>query len=170
MYWWFKKHWMTDTFFGYQFLNGSNPMMIKRCSKLPKNFPVTNDMVKSALPKESSLEKEMEKGNIFLCDYARLDGIVGNVIDGNQQYLATPLCLLFSNPQGKLLPIAIQLKQKPEAQNPIFLPTDSKHDSLLAKLFMRNTEFNKHELNFHLLRTHLLAEVFTMATLWALPS
>ncbi|XP_017556887.1 polyunsaturated fatty acid lipoxygenase ALOX15B-like [Pygocentrus nattereri] len=165
-----KKHWMTDTFFGYQFLNGSNPMMIKRCSKLPNNFPVTNDMVKSALPKESSLEKEMEKGNIFLCDYARLDGIVGNVIDGIQQYLAAPLCLLFSNPQGKLLPIAIQLKQKPEAQNPIFLPTDSKHDWLLAKLFVRNAEFNEHELNFHLLRTHLLAEVFTMATLRALPS
>ncbi|XP_036430857.1 polyunsaturated fatty acid lipoxygenase ALOX15B-like isoform X1 [Colossoma macropomum] len=165
-----KKHWMTDTFFGYQFLNGSNPMMIKRCSKLPKNFPVTNDMVKSSLPKESSLEKEMEKGNIFLCDYARLDGIVGNVIDGKQQYMAAPLCLLFSNPQGKLLPIAIQLKQKPEAENPIFLPTDSKHDWLLAKLFVRNAEFNEHELNFHLLRTHLLAEVFTMATLRALPS
>ncbi|KAL7877133.1 hypothetical protein SRHO_G00037760 [Serrasalmus rhombeus] len=165
-----KKHWRTDTFFGYQFLNGLNPMMIKRCSKLPNNFPVTNDMVKSALPKESSLEKEMEKGNIFLCDYARLDGIVGSVIDGIQQYLAAPLCLLFSNPQGKLLPIAIQLKQKPEAQNPIFLPTDSKHDWLLAKLFVRNAEFNEHELNFHLLRTHLLAEVFTMATLRALPS
>ncbi|KAL6487828.1 hypothetical protein MHYP_G00044540 [Metynnis hypsauchen] len=165
-----KKHWMTDTFFGYQFLNSSNPMMIKRCSKLPKNFPVANDMAKSTLPKESSLEKEMEKGNIFLCDYTRLDGIVANVIDGNQQYLAAPLCLLFSNPQGKLLPIAIQLKQKPEAQNPIFLPTDSKHDWLLAKLFVRNAEFNEHELNFHLLRTHLLAEVFTMATLRALPS
>ncbi|KAL7889443.1 hypothetical protein AOLI_G00017010 [Acnodon oligacanthus] len=149
-----KKHWMTDTFFGYQFLNGSNPMMIKRCSKLPKNFPVTNDM----------------KGKIFLCDYARLDGIVGNVIDGNQQYLTAPLCLLFSNPQGKLLPIAIQLKQKPEVQNPIFLPTDSKHDWLLANLFVRNAEFNEHELNFYLLRTHLLAEVFTMATLHALPS
>uniref|UniRef100_A0A3B4E976 Lipoxygenase domain-containing protein n=1 Tax=Pygocentrus nattereri TaxID=42514 RepID=A0A3B4E976_PYGNA len=165
-----KKHWMTDTFFGYQFLNGLNPMMIKRCSKLPNNFPVTNDMVKSALPKESSLEKEMEKGNIFLCDYARLGGIVGNVIDGIQQYLAAPLCLLFSNPQGKLLPIAIQLKQKPEAQNPIFLPTDSKHDWLLAKLFVRNAEFNENAVNFHLLRTHLLAEVFTMATLRALPS
>uniref|UniRef100_A0A3B4EEJ1 Lipoxygenase domain-containing protein n=1 Tax=Pygocentrus nattereri TaxID=42514 RepID=A0A3B4EEJ1_PYGNA len=164
-----KKHWMTDTFFGYQFLNGLNPMMIKRCSKLPNNFPVTNDMVKSALPKESSLEKEME-GNIFLCDYARLGGIVGNVIDGIQQYLAAPLCLLFSNPQGKLLPIAIQLKQKPEAQNPIFLPTDSKHDWLLAKLFVRNAEFNENAVNFHLLRTHLLAEVFTMATLRALPS
>ncbi|KAL7889444.1 hypothetical protein AOLI_G00017020 [Acnodon oligacanthus] len=149
-----KKHWMTDTFFGYQFLNGSNPMMIKRCSKLPKNFPVTNDM----------------KGKLFLCDYARLDGIVGNVIDGNQQYLTAPLCLLFSNPQGKLLPITIQLKQKPEENNHIFLPTDSKYDWLLAKLFVRNAEFNEYELNFHLLRTHLLAEVFTMATLRALPS
>ncbi|XP_022532085.2 polyunsaturated fatty acid lipoxygenase ALOX15B-like [Astyanax mexicanus] len=164
-----QQHWQEDEFFGYQTLNGLNPMLIERCTKLPSNFPVTEDMVRSSL-EGSSLETEMTKGNIFLCDYKRLKGFKGNKIDGKQQYLAAPLCLLYSTPEKTLKPIAIQLLQKPDKNNPIFLPTDSQWDWLLAKIFVRNAEFHEHELNFHLLRTHLLAEVFTIATLRNLPS
>ncbi|XP_039527425.1 hydroperoxide isomerase ALOXE3-like [Pimephales promelas] len=164
-----QEHWDEDEFFGYQFLNGLNPMMIQLCSTLPENFPVTDDMVKGSLG-GSSLEQEMEKGNIFLSDYKMLDELVGNVISGRQQYLTAPLVLLYCNPQGMMLPIAIQLRQKPTKDNPIFLPTDSKADWKLAKIFVRNAEFGVHEVDFHLLRTHLLAEVFTVATLRNLPS
>lgn len=55
-----RQHWQEDEFFGYQFLNGLNPMVIEKCTKLPKNFSVTEDMVKSFLPSVSSLQKEME--------------------------------------------------------------------------------------------------------------
>ncbi|XP_067255888.1 hydroperoxide isomerase ALOXE3-like isoform X2 [Chanodichthys erythropterus] len=164
-----REHWDEDEFFGYQFLNGLNPMMIQRCSKLPVNFPVTNDMVKDSL-RGSSLEQEMKKGKIFLSDYKMLDGLVGNVVSGRQQYLTAPLVLLYCNPHGMMLPIAIQLKQKPSKENPIFIPTDSKADWKLAKIFVRNAEFGVHEVDFHLLRTHLLAEVFTVSTLRNLPS
>ncbi|XDV21757.1 hypothetical protein PO909_026781, partial [Leuciscus waleckii] len=164
-----QEHWDEDEFFGYQFLNGLNPMMIQRCSTLPENFPVTDDMVKDSI-RGSSLEQEMEKGNIFLSDYKMMDGLVGNVVSGRQQYLTAPLVLLYCNPHGMMLPIAIQLRQQPSKDNPIFLPTDSKADWKLAKLFVRNAEFGVHEVDFHLLRTHLLAEVFTVATLRNLPS
>lgn len=52
--------WMDDRVFGYQFLNGCNPCVIERCDELPKNFPVTNDMVKDFLDRGMDLEKEIK--------------------------------------------------------------------------------------------------------------
>ncbi|XP_062380300.1 hydroperoxide isomerase ALOXE3-like [Sardina pilchardus] len=164
-----QKHWAKDDFFGYQFLNGLNPMMIQRCLELPKKFLVTEEMVKGLLG-ESTLEAEITKGNIFLCDYKMLDGLTGNAVNDRQQYLTAPLVLLHLNHHGKMLPIAIQLRQTPGDGNPIFLPTDHKNDWLLAKIFVRAAEFSVQEVDFHLLRTHLLAEVFTVAMLRHLPS
>ncbi|KAL6469609.1 hypothetical protein MHYP_G00207280 [Metynnis hypsauchen] len=166
-----RQHWDSDEFFGYQFLNGPKPMVIKRCSKLPHNFPVTDDMVKSSLGGRC-LQREIQEGNIFLCDYKRLSGFKGNMINDRRQTLTAPLCLLYRTPEKKLIPIAIQLQlyQEPSEENPIFLPTDSIWDWLLAKTFVRSAGFHEHELNVHLLRTHLLAEVFSLATMRNLPS
>ncbi|KAL3999916.1 metalloproteinase inhibitor 2 [Sarotherodon galilaeus] len=155
------------TLFGYQFLNGVNPMLIRCCKALPKNFPVTGDMV--SLHGGGSLADEMMKGNIFLCDYKLLDGVQPNTINRKKQYLMAPLILLQKTPDNKLMPIAIQLKQKPAKDNPIFLPTDSEYDWLLAKIFVRSADFNFYEVSVHLLRTHLLAEVFTVSLLHNLP-
>ncbi|XP_041855695.1 arachidonate 12-lipoxygenase, 12R-type-like [Melanotaenia boesemani] len=160
-------HWKDDDFFGFQFLNGINPTLIRLCDELPPNFPVTHEMVfKDGL---CSLEDEMEKGNIFLCDYKILDGVKANIIKGQQQYLMAPLVLLHKTSDNKLKPIAIQLKQKATEDNPIFTPHDSEYDWLLAKIFVRSADFNLHELNTHLLRTHLLAEVFSVSLLRNLP-
>uniref|UniRef100_A0A8C9V277 Hydroperoxide isomerase ALOXE3-like n=1 Tax=Scleropages formosus TaxID=113540 RepID=A0A8C9V277_SCLFO len=164
-----QEHWKEDAFFGYQFLNGVNPMVIKRCSKLPRNFPVTDDMVRPFLEPGTCLAAELQRGNIFLCDYKILEGLPTNAINQKQQYQAAPLCLLYKNAEDKLLPIAIQLNQQPGDLNPIFLPSDCEHDWLLAKMCVRSAEFCEHQLNSHLLRAHLLAEVFAMATLRTLP-
>uniref|UniRef100_A0A671X3Q8 Arachidonate lipoxygenase 3 n=1 Tax=Sparus aurata TaxID=8175 RepID=A0A671X3Q8_SPAAU len=135
-----QEHWKEDAFFGYQYLNGVNPMLIRRCTTLPSNFPVTDGMV--FLRGQSSLKEEIEKGNIFLVDYKLLDG---------------------------LMPIAIQLKQTPADDNPIFFPTDSEYDWLMAKIFVRSADFNLHQLNVHLLHTHLLAEAFVVSLLRNVP-
>nr|XP_033481043.1 arachidonate 15-lipoxygenase B-like isoform X2 [Epinephelus lanceolatus] len=162
-----QEHWKEDVLFAYQFLNGVNPMLIRRCSALPDNFPVTDDMV---FPSgQFSLENEMENGNIFLCDYKRLEGVKANTIHGKQQYLMAPLVLLHKTPDDELMPVAIQLKQTPAEDNPIFLPTDSEYDWLTAKIFVRSADFNEHQVNVHLLRTHLLAEVFAVSLLRNVP-
>ncbi|MBN3311329.1 ALOX8 lipoxygenase, partial [Amia calva] len=163
-----KKHWQEDAFFGYQYLNGTNTTLIRRCDAIPANFPVTSKMVSPFLDK--SLEVELKAGNLFLVDYKLLDGIKGNVLKKIQQYVPAPLCLLYKKADGNLVPIAIQLKQKPGSENPIFLPNDSVDNWLLAKVLVRSADFNYFEWITHLLRTHLMAEVFCLATMRQLPS
>uniref|UniRef100_UPI00398F6E96 polyunsaturated fatty acid lipoxygenase ALOX15B-like n=1 Tax=Pristiophorus japonicus TaxID=55135 RepID=UPI00398F6E96 len=164
------KHWKEDTFFGYQYLNGSNPVLIKQCTAIPSKFPVTDEMVSPSLGPNTSLQHELQKGNIFIVDYEMLTGIPAHIINGNQQYLEPPMCLLYSNPENELIPIAIQIKQEPGPQNPIFFPNDSKYDWLLAKIWVRHADMQLHQLVSHLLKTHLFAEVFSIATLRKLPN
>ena len=52
--------WTSDVEFGRQMLNGVNPVIITKCTALPGNFPVTNDMVQSLLTRGMTLEQEME--------------------------------------------------------------------------------------------------------------
>ncbi|XP_076001990.1 hydroperoxide isomerase ALOXE3-like [Genypterus blacodes] len=176
---WFKKtkvseyvseHWMEDDFFGYSFLNGSHTSIIKRCSELPSNFPVTDEMVKPFLEEGSSLQSEMQKGKVFLCDYKRIDGIPSHVYNDEPLHWAPCLCLFYLNPQSKLMPIAIQLHQQPSDENPIFLPSDLETDWLLAKLFVKNADCNEHQAVSHLLKTHYMAEAINIATLHNFPA
>uniref|UniRef100_UPI0037E842FB hydroperoxide isomerase ALOXE3-like n=1 Tax=Semicossyphus pulcher TaxID=241346 RepID=UPI0037E842FB len=163
------EHWKEDDFFGSQFLNGINPNVIKSCSELPTNFPVTDEMVKPFLEKGSSLQKEMQKGKIFLYDQKIMDGIPTRVYNGEPLHVTAGLCLFYLNPENKLMPIAIQLRQQPSEQNPIFLPSDSETDWLLAKMFIKNADMIDHEAVQHLMKTHFLAEVYTVATLRSFP-
>ncbi|XP_055757106.1 polyunsaturated fatty acid 5-lipoxygenase-like isoform X2 [Salvelinus fontinalis] len=164
------EHWKEDSFFGYQCLNGSNPRMIQCCKKLPGNFPVSGDMVQGSLAPRTTLEKELKAGNIYLVDYAIMDGVPTNVIRGKPQYIAAPLCLLYEHPDQGLIPIAIQLGQTPGLDTPIFLPKNPPLAWLLAKIWVRHSEFQVFQLLSHLLRTHLVVEVFCVSTLRQLPA
>ncbi|XP_068123002.1 hydroperoxide isomerase ALOXE3-like isoform X2 [Hyperolius riggenbachi] len=164
------KMWKEDSFFGYQYLNGNNPMVIKKCLQIPENFPVSDCMVAHSLGSSTSLQKEMQGGNIFLADYKFLQDIPANKsVNGKQQYVAAPMCLLWKNPQDQLVPIAIQLSQIPGENSPIFLPSDNEYDWLLAKMWVRNSEFHIHELVTHYNQVHLLAGTFSVATNRQLP-
>ena len=54
------EHWDKDCFYGFQFLNGCNPESIKRCTKLPSNFPVTQELVGNLLDEGDTLMEAME--------------------------------------------------------------------------------------------------------------
>lgn len=56
------EHWCEDSFFGYQYLNGVNPVMLHCLSSLPSKLPVTNDMVASLLGPGTCLQTELEVG------------------------------------------------------------------------------------------------------------
>ncbi|XP_010814296.1 arachidonate 12-lipoxygenase, 12R-type isoform X2 [Bos indicus] len=115
------EHWAEDSFFGYQYLNGINPGLLCRCTRIPDKFPVTDDMVAPFLGEGTCLQAELE------------------------------------------------LSQTPGPDCPIFLPSDSEWDWLLAKTWVRYAEFYCHEGISHLLETHLIAEAFCLAMLRQLP-
>ncbi|XP_066119009.1 polyunsaturated fatty acid lipoxygenase ALOX12 isoform X3 [Saccopteryx bilineata] len=97
--------WQDDELFGYQFLNGANPMLLRRSSSLPSRLVLPSGMEEL----QAQLEKELQNGSLFEADFILLDGIPANVIRGEKQYLAAPLVMLKMEPSGKLLPMVIQL-------------------------------------------------------------
>ncbi|XP_073695195.1 polyunsaturated fatty acid 5-lipoxygenase-like [Garra rufa] len=167
------QNWNKDYLFGYQFLNGPNPVMIRKCMNLPDKFAVTHGMVKGSLERGLTLQEELKAGNIYLADYAILEGVQANDTDPNtKQYLAAPFCLLYKNSHNEIVPIAIQLSRQTTAGvgNTVFLPSDNEYDWMLAKMWVRCSDFSVHQLVTHLLRTHLISEVFAIAMYRQLPA
>ncbi|XP_043930753.1 polyunsaturated fatty acid lipoxygenase ALOX8-like [Protopterus annectens] len=157
------RHWKTDELFATMFLNGCNPVLIKRCTELPQAFSALKD---EKLDSGNSLSAEIKNNRAYVADYSILEGIKPNVLDGQQQHVAAPICILYEDPTKGLTPVAIKIGRAPD--DLVFRPKDGLA-WLLAKLWVRNSEFYFHELSSHLLRTHLLAEVFATAGYRCLP-
>ncbi|KAK2084083.1 hypothetical protein P7K49_037116 [Saguinus oedipus] len=142
-------------------LAGANPMVLRLSSRLPTHLVFPPGMEEL----QAQLQKEVEGGTLFEADFSLLDGIKANVILCSQQHLAAPLVMLKVQPDGKLLPMVIQL-QLPSTGTPpppLFLPMDPPVVWLLAKCWVHSSDFQLHELQSHLLRGHLVAEVIAVA-------
>eukprot|EP01125_Pyxidicula_operculata_P001885 TRINITY_DN1177_c0_g2_i3.p1 TRINITY_DN1177_c0_g2~~TRINITY_DN1177_c0_g2_i3.p1 ORF type:complete len:656 (-),score=156.88 TRINITY_DN1177_c0_g2_i3:146-2113(-) len=159
------ENWKSDVEFGWQMMNGVNPYIICGIDKLPSNFPVTEEIIINSLRKGKSLETELADGRFFLLDYAFVEDLP--LKEG--RHCGAPLCLLYLNEANVLVPVAIQLTQKPGPQSPIFTPSDSESDWLLAKLFVQCADGQIHQTTSHLLKGHLAVEPFAIAMYRNLP-
>lgn len=60
-----KTNWKEDWYFGYQCLNGSNPLLIRQIHQIPPKLAVTCEMLRPFLPKGSSLNDELKVNSQF---------------------------------------------------------------------------------------------------------
>ena len=147
---------------------GPAPLQIRRIRAVDSRFPVTEAMYEAALGHADTLDAAGAEGRLYLADYAALDGLPCGTYPSAQKYVPAPLAL-FAVPRGRihhrpLAPIAIQLGQRPGADNPIFTPLDGIGWEV-AKSLVQTADGNVHQAVHHLAHTHLVLEPFALATL-----
>ena len=163
------RHYDSDWSFAYQRVAGTNPVEIRAFdpSKERERFPVTDAHLARALRfferTPMTLAQASAEGRLFWVDYAILDGIPKGVWDKGtrRKYLSSPMALFVQakdEGQGRparLLPVAIQCEQKPDASlAPIFGPDDGLKWRM-AKLAVQIADTHTHGIVQHLIYCHL---------------
>ena len=166
--------WQTDVEFGRQILNGPNPFTIRRCHKLPANFPLKESTIKNILAPGTTLSHEIDAGNVFIVNHNILHNIPTGRYNKNPINLPSPICLLYiktnESKTKELIPIAIQLGQKPGSKFPIWTPNDYPLDWLLAKMWFKNADMQIQYIQSNIVRTQLFLEPVAIAFYRCLPS
>jgi arachidonate 15-lipoxygenase len=157
------KDYQIDEVFAEMRVAGPNPVMLRRIDRPDDRFPVTEQHYQTAVPGDT-LAAAGQEGRLYLADYQLLEGVENGHFPDAQKYLYAPLAL-FAVPPGKtkLVPVAVQCRQVPGPDNPVFTPDDG-YNWLIAKTIVEIADGNVHEAVAHLGRTHLLIEPFVIAT------
>jgi arachidonate 15-lipoxygenase len=183
-----------DWFFGWLQIAGFNTTMLRGVvlaatagsqaavlADLQKKMPVTDEILQKVTGDAAiTLADAARHNRLYVCDYALLDGVPSDVVNGEQRYLAAPIALFYWNPAsppgfppggGVLQPVAIQLAQKHDAEfAPIYTPNDcaggndaSRMKWRLAKYFVNVAAAVQHETIAHLGDCHLVIEPMVVA-------
>jgi arachidonate 5-lipoxygenase len=158
------ERWQDDYEFARQATQGVSPYHIELAAALPPGLPLADDDLRGLLAPGTSLAQALAARRVFLLDFEILDDIPMFRKDDEQRWAPPARCLLYLDDTRRLRPIAIQLGRDPE-RDPVFTPNDSEHDWLAAKIYVRCSEGNIHQMVHHALRTHFVVEPFVMATM-----
>ncbi len=157
-----KNYSKDDSFAGMRVI-GPNPVMIRSLSKRDSRLPLSDSEFRTIVPNDS-FDAALAEGRLYLADYSLLEGIECGTFPNGQKYIYSPLALFVVNRTTKrLMPVAIQCKQQPGPENPIFTPLDG-YNWLIAKTIVEIADGSIHEASTHLGRTHLLMEPFVVST------
>ena len=148
----------SDEEFARQRLDGVNPFLLRRCTAIPDNFPVTQEIVAPVLAGGPDLASLRDAQSLYLLDLSILDHVP--VVSG--RFLCAPMCLFYVDGRSKLMPLAIQLGASPAA-GPIFTPHDDPWLWRTVKTHVQCADAQVQECASHLLRTHLVMETVAVA-------
>ncbi|MCP2729047.1 lipoxygenase family protein [Limnofasciculus baicalensis] len=172
------KTFLLDTEFARQRIAGANPLVIEKVDSaklrlMVQKFPITNAIFQQVVDSDETLETAAAEGKLYLTDYAMFDGMKLGSYQHWQKFITAPLALFYWQStgfadRGILVPVAIQLYQKPGPENPIFTRFDGAN-WFIAKTFVQIADGTHHELLSHLGFTHLVMTSFVLATARQLP-
>lgn len=165
--------WDHDWYFAYDRLGGVCPHEITRIDAIPPTFPVTPAHYARTFPTDT-LEAALAQGRLFITTYPILEGIDVGPPPGSthEQFLTAPMVLYAVPPPDvtdrRLLPVAIQLAQRPGPQAPIFTP-DHGVAWRMAKTAAQIADRNKHGIAWHGGRLHFMSGGLVVVTERHLP-
>ncbi|MDA1162930.1 MAG: lipoxygenase family protein [Planctomycetota bacterium] len=161
-----KDCWESDAEFARQRLAGVNPIAIRRCSETPGDALAKAADQVLVVRHGTKFSKAMKAGRVYMTEYPMLwDKPVQEHVRRNAT-LAAPTCLFYTDDCGVLMPLAIQLKPRDITdRNPVFTPLSRRWDWMMARGHAQASDSHYHESISHLLETHLVCEIFALATL-----
>jgi arachidonate 15-lipoxygenase len=155
-----SKDYAQDDCFAGMRVAGPNPVMLKRMTARDSRFPLADE----DFAPNDSFDAAIAEGRLYLADYAVLEKVECGNFPHGQKFVEAPLALFVVNKgTRRLTPVAIQCRQQPGPNNPIFTPKDG-WNWLIAKTIVEIADGNVHEAATHLGRTHLLMEPFAIST------